>query len=85
MSRKLTINQRYQVNGLEVEAQLDPNGSPARVVLWVQAGSNALGFHRLEAQKGPEGWGLFDGEHPQKEALQTWLDHNGPTLCDGLY
>jgi len=89
MSRKLTINQTYYVNGLDVECQLDPNGSPARLTLWVQAGPNALGFHRLEAVKckvhGFERFVLEKGKHPNAQDIQSWLRQVGNTVCNGTY
>ncbi len=85
MSQKLTINQRYTVNGMLTEAQLDPNGSPNTVVLWVCV-SKAMDYRRLEAVKTKEGWALARGtQHPEKSAIQSWLNKVGDTICNGTY
>lgn len=80
-----TTNQRYQVNGLEIHAQLDTK-TPT-LVLWVQTGPSALGFHRLAFERAPQGsgWHLVDGQHRQDAIIQDWLNRDPNLICDGLY
>ncbi len=81
VSRTLTINQTYQVNGYDVEAQLDPTGSPARLTLWADDGH---GHHRLTFVWSTEGWFHESGAHPDLDALCDFVNLAGTALCNGL-
>lgn len=86
MSRNLTINQTYHVNGYEVRAQLEPRAlnPPDYLVLWAQIPDQAS-WNQLMFIRRHHGWRLIGGDHPDVDGLCEWVNLDPDALCNGLF